>query len=106
MADFDNSYFLGLSWESIFGSGLVSSQFSKRTSVAVLETDGKTFVETDRNAVREKVSKTKRPQDGQSVCGPVDIETVRESIFATICDTDPETGTQRGREYQVLSPRP
>jgi len=98
MAYFDNSGFVGVSLDDIFGTGLECSQLSKQTrGVAVLETDDKTLFETDGKAVLEKVCKTNRGQDGKPVCG-VDLETVRETNLDILRETDPKTGAERNRE--------
>ena len=81
MAYSDISGFVGVSLDDIFAAGLERSQLSKKTRVAVLETDGK--------AVLEEVRKTNRGQDCKTLC-EVDLGTVRE--------TDPKTDAERNRE--------
>lgn len=83
MAYYDNSSFLGVTLDGAFGPELDCSQLSEKTRVAVLETDGKTFLETDLKAVLEK--------DGKPVCGADDLE--------TICERKPETAVGRDCEY-------
>jgi len=91
------SSFVGVSLDGVFADELECSRLGKKTRVAVLETDGKTFLETDGKAVLEKVRKTNRGQDGKTVC-EVDLGTVREMSLDILRETDPKTGAERNRE--------
>ena len=83
MAYSDNSSFVGVSLDDIFVAGLECSQLSNKTRVAVLETDGKTFLKTSGKAVLD--------------C-EVDLRTVREANLDILRETVPKTGAQRDRE--------
>lgn len=85
----DNSSFLGVSLDDIFATGLECSQLSKKTKVAVFETDGK--------VVLESVRKTNRGQDCKPVC-EVDLGTVRETNLDILRETDSKTDAERNRE--------
>ncbi|KAK1758782.1 hypothetical protein QBC47DRAFT_409622 [Echria macrotheca] len=94
----DNSNLVGVSLDDIFANELECSQLSKRTRVSVLEPDYKSFLDKDSKKVIEKVRELNRGQDGESVC-EVDLET------QAVCETNPETGDERNREYRNPIPK-